>query len=301
MIQTITVENQLAESVTFILRSPEQSGFFIKSVDGLGPVKATINMSEALSLDGSSFNSARLNGRNVVFKLGFLDNPTIEDSRQKSYQMFPLKSLVKITIVTDNKTVKTEGYIESNEPDIFSNDEGNQVSIICADAYLRSLITTFISFSTVTSLFQFPFSNESLVAKLIVFGEILLTPQQSITYTGEAPTGFIMHIHATGPVHNITIFNLITREFFSINSDTLIEMMGQDIIAGDDIIISSVVGSKYVYLKRDGETYNILNTVSSDSSWFELVRGNNSFYYLTDSGQQNLHFSIEYVALYEGI
>src|SRR5574339_645339 len=113
MINSITITNHRSESVVLELRSPESSGLFIQGVDGLGPSKATINTSESLSLDGSTFNSARKEQRNIVLKLGFLENPTIEDSRQSTYKYFPLKKRIKLTIETDNKTVQTFGYVES--------------------------------------------------------------------------------------------------------------------------------------------------------------------------------------------
>jgi len=301
MIKTISITNDQSETFDFDLRSPEQSGFFIKNVRGLGPVKATINTSEALSLDGSSFNSARLGERNVVFELGFLENPTIEDTRQSSYRCFPLKSLVQIVIETDNKTVKTEGYVESNEPDIFSKEEGNSVSIICPDPFLHSLTKTIVNFSTIQKLFTFPFSNESLVDKLILFGNILVDLQHTIVYTGEASVGFVIYAHAIGPIHNLSIYKNSTREAIIIDSEILELMTGSDIVSGDDIIISTIKGQKSITLIRDGESFNILNTLDPSSTWFSLDRGNNLFYYLAESGSSNIQFTIEHDLVYEGI
>lgn len=301
MIKTITVTNHLSESVVFDLRSPEQSGFFIRKVDGLGPPKATINMSEALSLDGSTFNSARLNNRNITFDLGFLENPTIEDTRQLSYRYFPLKTNVKIQIETDNRTLVTDGYVESNEPNIFSKEESSLISVVCSDAYFRSLTTVVSNFSSTTGLFEFPFSNESLTEKLIMFGNLLTEPEQNVPYWGEAPVGFRMYIHATGAVGTFTIYNLITRESMSIDADILASLTGSGLITGDEIVISTVRGNKYVYLVRDGEVYNILNALGPNSSWFSLTRGDNPFYWTAESGETNLQFRIEHELLFEGI
>lgn len=301
MIKTITVTNQLSESVVFDLRSPEQSGFFVRKVDGLGPSKATINMSDSLSLDGSVFNSARLNKRNIVFDLGFLEKPTIEDTRQKLYRCFPIKTKVQIVIETDNRTLITNGYVESNEPNIFSKEEASSVSVVCEDAYLRSLTTVVVNFSAVSSLFEFPFSNESLTEKLIIFGNVVTEPENNVVYTGESPVGFRMYIHATGTVGTFTIYNLNTRESMLIDSDILQSLTGSGIISGDEIIISTIRGNKYVDLVRDGETYNILNSLGPDSDWFSLTRGDNLFYYTAVSGESNLQFRIEYELLFEGI
>lgn len=301
MIKSITVTNHRNESIVLDLRSPEQSGFFIKGVDGLGPTKADINTTEALALDGSIFNSSRQTFRNIVFTLGFLENPSIEASRQNSYKYFPLQRKVDIVVETDVRTLRTEGYVESNEPNIFSKEEASNISIICPEAFFKSLTSITVPFSSTQSLFSFPFSNESLTEKLIIFGNLELDPQKVIDYTGEVSTGFIMHIHALGPVGTLTIRNLDSRETMTIDNDILESLTGYGLVDGDDIIISTTKGHKSVLLVRGGETFNILNALGPDSSWFSLNRGFNTFYFTADSGSQFLQFSIEYNLLYEGI
>ena len=180
MIRSVTITNDLAESVVLELRSPEQSGFFIRGIEGLGPAKAVINTRESLSSDGAFYNSARLNARNIVFNLGFLENLTIEETRQSSYKYFPIKKRIEILIETDRRFGKAFGYVESNEPDIFSNDEGSVVSVLCPDPYFYSLETFEVDFSSVVGGFTFPFSNESLTQKLIEFGNILTTTEKNI-------------------------------------------------------------------------------------------------------------------------
>ena len=60
---------------------------------------------------------------------------SIEDLRQKSYKYFPLKKSVELTIETDNRYVKTTGYVESNEPNIFSSQEGSLIFFIWSFSY----------------------------------------------------------------------------------------------------------------------------------------------------------------------
>src|SRR3972149_177805 len=195
MIKTITVTNHLNESVVLDLKSPEQSGFFVRGVEGLGPAKPTINTTESLSLDGSVYNSARVGERNIVFNLGFLEKPTIEETRRESYKFFPLKRQVVIDIETDIRTYRTFGYVESNEPNIFSKQEACLISVICPNSYFYSLDYTVINFSNLVSMFQFPFSNESLTEKLIIFACISGATQHNIIYQGDSNPGFIMYVH----------------------------------------------------------------------------------------------------------
>ena len=58
MIYSFAITNYLGDRVKLELGKPEVSGFLIKSVTGLGPVKANVNTTEVVTNDGSMFNSA---------------------------------------------------------------------------------------------------------------------------------------------------------------------------------------------------------------------------------------------------
>lgn len=300
MIQKITVTNHLDESMTMELGFPEKSGFLIRSIEGLGPTKADIATTEMSAMDGAIYNSARAQARNVVLSLTFLEFPTIETTRQLSYKYFPLKKRVKLEIVSDNRSVYVYGYVESNEPDIFSKQEGTTISLICPDAYLYDINDAETVFSTVLSNFQFPFSNESLTNPLIEFSILDLQTIKTVLYEGDATIGLIIHIHATGSASDVEIINTRTLESISINSAKLIVLTGSDISEGDDIYISTVKGDKYALLYRNGTPTNILNVLGQDPDWFTLEKGDNIFAYTANSGLVNLQFSITNKVAYEG-
>ena len=77
MIKSVTVINHLNESVKMELRSPEKSGFLIQDITGLGPAKANVNSTEMATSDGSVYNSARLNSRNIVLTIKLMSNPQL--------------------------------------------------------------------------------------------------------------------------------------------------------------------------------------------------------------------------------
>ena len=93
MIRAVTVTNYLGESKRFELAFPEKSGFAVQSISGLGPSKADINTTEISTNDGSLYNSARVNSRNIVMSLKLMFNPQIEDTRQDSYRNIPESKL----------------------------------------------------------------------------------------------------------------------------------------------------------------------------------------------------------------
>ena len=307
MIKSITVTNYLGDSIKLELGRPEKSGFLIESISGLGPSKANINTTEASMNDGSLFNSARLNQRNIVFEFIFVETingESIEDVRQKSYKYFPLKKKLDLLIETDNRIAKTTGYVESNEPNIFSSREGSQISIICPDPYFYSAgsdsnNTTF--FYGIEPVFEFPFSNESLTDPLITFGNIHLKTENVITYKGDTEIGVTIRIHAIGEAENITIYNTGTREIMRIDTTKLESLTGSGIVAGDDIIIKTQKGDKSITLIREGKTTNILNCLDKKTDWFTLVKGDNIFTFTAESGTTNLQFWIESKVIYEGV
>lgn len=307
MIYSIVVTNYLGDRIKFELGKPDVSGFLIKSITGLGPAKANVNTTEVSTNDGSLFNSARLSQRNIVLDMVFINTvygESIEDLRQKSYKYFPLKKSVELTIETDNRYVKTTGYVESNEPNIFSSQEGTQISIICPDPYFYSAgedgnnVTNFYS---IDPIFEFPFSNESLDEPLLVFGEIQIKTEGVITYHGDSEIGVMIYIHAIGPATNINIYNTETREVMRINTEKISSLTGKGIVASDDIVINTAKGEKSITLIREGVSYNILNCLDKNTDWFTLAKGDNIFAFTADSGVTNLQFRVENKVIYEGV
>lgn len=304
MIKSITVTNYLGDSIKLDLAKPEISGFVVKFITGLGPGKATINTTEVSTNDGGLVNSSRLSSRNIVISLKYLWKNSVEEVRHLSYKYFPIKKKVTLLIETDSRKAEIEGYVESNDPNIFSKSEDSDISIICPNPYFYSAgddgLNTVI-FSGVDSAFEFPFSNESMEEDLLEMGVIRNLTEEVIVYNGDAEIGVTISIHAIGEVSNITIYNTGTREIMRIDTDKIASLTGSGIVAGDDITICTVKGNKSIKLVRGGKTINILNCLAKDTDWFQLTKGDNIFAYTAESGGSNLQFKIENRTIYEGV
>lgn len=163
MLKSLTVKNYLSESITLELDRPEISGFIIENITGIGPEKATINITEIASRDGGHFNSSRKEVRNIVINLKFQETkelPSIEEVRHQTYKFFPLKRKVTLTFLTDIREVWIEGYVEANEPDIFNKSEGCQISILCPEPWFIGRSPQYSYASGHEGMFEFPFKNE---------------------------------------------------------------------------------------------------------------------------------------------
>ena len=87
----------------------------------------------------------------------------------------------------------------------------------------------------------------------------------------------------------------------TIEANKIEAFTGQGIVAGDDITICTVKGSKSITLLRAGIEINILNRLSKNTAWFQLAKGDNIFAYIADYGSTNLQFRIENRIIYEGV
>lgn len=302
MIHSVTVTNYLGDSIKLELMKPEESGFVIRSITGLGPGKANINTSEVSTNDGSLFNSARVPSRNIVISVIYLWKETIEDARQLSYKYFPIKRKVTLLIETDNRMAEIEGYVESNDPDIFSQEEGSEISIICPNPFFYDAYENHVtSFSGIEPAFEFPFSNESLTEPLLEFSVIRDVTDRVITYKGDHEIGVTITIRAVGEAGDISIYNVDTREVMYIYNDAIEALTGSGIKEGDEITICTEIGKKSATLLRTGVRTNILNCLNRDADWFRLVKGNNTFAYTAETGRNNLRLEIQNRVIYEGV
>lgn len=298
---SIRVTNDLGESLTIELARPELSGFAVLYIDGLGPPKANIVMTERSNIDGSLYNSAKAEFRNVMLAFKFYHTHDIAETRRRAYQYFPLKRQIKLEIFAGDREAHAYGYVESNEPNIFSKNAGCTISILFPDSYLYALSQTIIAFSSITPLFEFPFSNESLVADLIELSESNLETTKNVVYEGDAPIGMLWHIHANGAASGVSITDARTLLSLEIDSTKYAAIVGTDIVLGDDIYISTVVGNKYAIAIRSSTTYNILSCLGSSPPWFQLQRGDNLYAYDATSGLTNLEFDVTFDVAFEGI
>lgn len=116
---------------------PDTDLFEIRNIDGLEPVKAAISTSQFAVVDGEFFSGSSVGKRNIVLTLGLRADWvdwTPANLRRKLDSYFMPKSNVTLIFEGDEQApVVISGYVESNEPSIFSKDPENVVSIICPD------------------------------------------------------------------------------------------------------------------------------------------------------------------------
>lgn len=310
MIESVKIVNYLGESVEIELRSPEKSGFFIIDIDGLGPPKATINTNNVVGTDGSSFNSVRAEERNIVFRLGFHGVPgslTIEDARQKSYKFFPIKSRVSIHVQTTNRTLYTTGWVESNEPIIFSKQQNTTISVICPDPFLYDALNT----TRVTTVgiplgtFEFPFEDVLSQSPTLEFGSDIVGGSQEVEIfnPGDVAVGFVIEAYAALTLAAPYFEKYVNGEWVGMQFVSIENFISGGISAGDTVYISTLKGDKYAHIIREGVEYNVLSSLLdySDLVWLQLDPGYNKFRFGATLGFDDVELKFSFQPKFEGV
>ena len=306
MIKSITVTNPLNQSLKLILTDPDESyGFEVWDVTGLGPVNATINTTPYALDDGDFFNSARVGMRNIVLTLGLRESESIEETRLRSYAYFPLKGKVRIQVETDSRLYWVDGWVEKNEPDIFSTQESIQVSII-ADPYFKSEPVE-ASYILVTPAFEFPFENTPLGSSNLELSTMTTVSRINVQYpVHSVRTGFIAEILCTGSVTFPGIKNNTPtpNELIEIDTSRLSNVLGGSVTAfsaGDRIVINTIAGQKSAKLYRGANVYNLLNIIPRTSSWVSLYPGDNEISTQATTGANAMLVKLRYESQYQGV
>jgi hypothetical protein len=308
MLKRVVITNYLGESVEYKIEgvdAEDNNGLFITEIEGLGPPDADLIFTKMVNIDGSIYNFGRINGRNIVIKARFLYAKTIEEARLQSYRFFHIKKPLMFQIETDNRKVYTVGYVEKNEPNIFSNECDIQVSIMCEDAFFKDVNDySEESFSAIEPLFEFVYENEGF-EPVTEFGNKGDKTVVTITNNGDIEVGYTITLRATGEVSNPSINFISTGESLTFDTDVIAKMSGgKQFDNGDEIILTMLDRTKncYFYNSSTGQYVNILNLVDQDFSWPKLTPGPTNMYHVSaDYGEDYLRVYIDYQALYEGV
>lgn len=115
----------------------EDNRIQIRNIEGLGPVKAEFQTAPFALSRGVFFQGSSTGARNIVLTLGL--NPLLSggesmaDLRNQIYRYFMPELQLTLYFHTNHlsETLRIDGFVESVEPNIFSQDPEMQISIIC--------------------------------------------------------------------------------------------------------------------------------------------------------------------------
>lgn len=285
-----TAKIQNADGELFTLTGNEPV-YQILDIQGLNPPKAQINTSTIVGLDGAVFNSSKLETRNLVLTIKI--NGDVETNRLNLYKLFRTKEKCTFYYTNNTLDVFIEGYVESVECNLFTNDEHAQISIICLQPYFKSLYEILQDSSDVEALFSFPFSINA--AEPIPISNFNESGSINVFNSSESQTGTIVEINFSNSASSLEIKNATTGDDLTLNYSFL---------AGDKVVINTNKGEKSITLIRSGVLSSIFSALQPGSVFFQLSVGINQFDYLVNNatdttGQVSILF--RYYNVYRGV
>jgi hypothetical protein len=259
------------------------------SVSGLTPPATTINTTVSGIHDGSYYNSSRVQQRNIVITVGLKGD--VEANRQRLYSIFQLKKECTVYYSNQNRSLKIDGYIETLEADIFSQQESVQISIICPNPYFQGLSVIESDIRREQPLFEFPFAIE----EPIPFGNIMRIPTCYLNNIGDVECGCIFHFRFHKFVEYLRITNRVTGECMDLQDARFND--------GDELMINTNFGNlRIIHYRSDGSERNLLPYLKKDSKWIHLETGANTIIFTVSEGLYNgINASVEFTPLYGGV
>ncbi len=281
---TLTVRNAAGEELEL---SRSFGRFVLTDVEGLGPPATDIATSSGAG-DGSVFGSAHARERTVVLHLTMTGDA--EENRLRLYRAFTPKKLVTLLFTNRLRSVKTEGYVETHEPDIYAPAEKVDITLRCPSPWLESLTPEDFVPSCTLPLFSAPFAIE--LDDPVPISETTDHPTSLILNNGDTECGFVAVADFSGAVTGLRFANETAGTWFKLN---------YSFAAGDKLTLDTRNRRLAVTNLRNGSRVSMLQYMVSGSRWIKLPVGANRLGVTADSGIDNAAVTVSVYRLFGGV
>lgn len=283
---SLTVENANGEQMN-LTHNPN---YTITNIDGLYPPDATINTVGRAGHDGSLFNSAYVNNRQII--LNFVINNSACENRNNLYRFFQTARPVRLIYTNDLRWVYIDGYVKNSPVGFFAKKQNVQVTIICPDPFWHSPVPAEGTTGQAQSLFEFPFSIDS---NGIPFSDTeWLDPHTAYIWNpGTVASGVIIELRAgANGIVNPRVYHQNTDKYIKVNT-TLSE--------GDVLTIDTRTDHKRIARRRSGTDTNMIGYRDPGSTWLTMEPGDNVYILGAAYGLSDLSCLISGISNFEGV
>jgi hypothetical protein len=272
MLNKLDITNR--RSMTLSLEMTENgSGYQIADIDGIDPVKATLVSTSFAGLNGEQYQGSTRGPRDVkiVFDLQPDGVKTFSSLRRGLYTYLMPQQEVRLRFYLDSGLyLDLIGIVETHSSAQFKEDPNVEVTLRCYQPdFLDPRVVLREGFTTAT------------------------TTNTAISYPGDLEASTIFRLFPNRDVDAFSIYN--TPEDGVLRQ---LDFVGE-LIAGDELTISSIKGSKGITLKRAGVTSSFLWGRTPQSAWIEMFEGANQFRVYTPGDP--VPYELEYYVRYGGI
>lgn len=260
----------------------KNSGFLLTDAEGLTQADVAIAATEFGNDDGSIVNSLRTQPRGIVLYLTIKAGQDVETVKRDILSIIKPKQTGRLEWTQNGRTIEIEGVVHAISMPRFTNAAVMQITMYCPYAYWQDAAYNIRYIELVDALHHFAVTFPQGTG--IVFGYYNLNLTKTFENLGDAATGVIITIIATGDIEN----PLLERD------DGLYFGIMDTMAAGDSIVINTTKGQKSV--EKNG--VNIINNVKEGSTWLQLETGLNTFTISDEQRTGNMYFTFEYKQKY---
>lgn len=250
------------------------NGLIVKDIDGLDPVNATIVSSSFAGTDGEQYHGARREKRNIKIVVDLEPDyvtTSVADLRQRLYDYLMPKTEVMLRFyMSSGLSVDIWGNVESNKAPQFTKEPAAEISLLCLKPeFIDPNLVTIPGISTA------------------------LGTETPIVYDGSIETGFLFTMAVNRTLTEFTIYHRPP------DGSLRIVDFAAPLVAGDNLLISSITDAKGAILTHLGSDSSVLYGISPQSPWLQLEKGTNLIrVYAIGAG---VPYTIQYTTKYGGL
>lgn len=265
----------------------------LTDVDGLYQVNENVYTSENTMTNGSTYQGSTTKMRNIVLHLVCRDR--YKYCRQFLYDVFKVQSEGTLIYEESGERRTIKYHVENIDPDSMGNLRAASVSLLCPDPYFESDQDITVVIAGWESGWHFPHEWK---AEGEPFGEKSAEKLKTVENDSAADhIGMTIRISASGKVTNPSVTRVESTETIKIGTSAHLMEMG----TGDEIMITTGVNNKHVYLIRNGKQTEINEYLDESSVFLQLMRGKNTIGYNADSGADYMRVTIQFRYKFPGV
>ena len=252
----------------------ESNGLYIKDIDGLDPVAASLSSSPFGQLAGEVEQGARREKRNIVLTVGLEPDyitQTVSQIRRNLYRYFMSGSKVTLRFISDDlETVMIRATVEDMDSALFTQDPEAQISLIAYKPDFLSLVETSLPGGTTAAALD-----------------------TNLVYPGSVPAGFLFTLNV-----NRSITGFVITQTMPNNDQKTLEFQ-YPMVNGDILQLSTVEGNKFATLTRSGSVKSAISGPSPQADWIQLAPGTNKIRVAVSGAA--IPYTIKYTSRYGGL
>lgn len=279
--QRITFTNSRGQSVELKSSAP----FLLQNINGLGDIDADVQTQKAPFQDGSTFIDSVLLERTISMQIAILvsDTTTLLQQRQILASVFNPKLGKGVLRYENDETIREIEAVPDSVPAFPSGKENRGptfqkalINLLCPEPFWLDEFSTSEKMSYILGGLSFPLRLGTMFAHR-GFKKVLYNQ-------GDVATPVTIEFY--GPATNPVVWNRTTNEFIKVNR-TLVET--------DKLVITTDFGNKSVTIENeDGTTTNVFNWIDLESTFWQLVQGDNIIEYGSDSDATKSRVIVSY-------